>query len=88
MKLVQNNEVKEIKNGFVKNSNKILGKLKKVGSFKKNKYHTGKIEGEDLPKSLQDKLNVPLVFIGVFLGSIVFLGFCCKVLNLLSNKVE
>nr|WP_202979416.1 hypothetical protein [Enterococcus faecium]QQP61352.1 hypothetical protein [Enterococcus faecium] len=35
MKLVQNNEVKEIKNGFVKNSNKILGKLKKVGSFKK-----------------------------------------------------
>ncbi|HBK5578365.1 TPA: hypothetical protein LLC76_001157 [Enterococcus faecium] len=47
MKLVQNSEVKKRKNGFAKNSNKILVKLKKAGSFKKNKYHTGKIEGED-----------------------------------------
>ena len=74
MKLVQNSEVKKRKNGFAKNSNKILVKLKKAGSLKKNKYHTGKIEGEDLPKSLQDKLNVPLSFLGIFLGSIVFLA--------------
>lgn len=34
----------------------------------KNKYHSGKIEGEDLPENVKDMVNLPLLLLGTVLG--------------------
>lgn len=48
------------------------GNLIEIGNMKwfkaQNKYHSGKIEGEDLPENVKGKLNLPLVALGSFLG--------------------
>ena len=68
-----------ISNG--KNKNKISKLIDKANSInveslklnKKNKYHAGKIDGEDLPKSQKDQVNISLIGLGIFIGSLVVL---------------
>lgn len=83
---ISNNEKKEKKiNELLKKANSI-----DVGSFKinkKNKYHSGKIDGEDLPKSRRNQLNLPLVGMGVFLG-ILLVTVVTYALNFFGNLLE
>lgn len=65
------------------NSKNKIKKMKKkrnrinISNFKiinrKKKYHSGKIEGEDLPQSQKGRINFPLLLLGNFLGTLVVL---------------
>lgn len=44
-----------------------------TSKFKKNKYHSKKIEGEELPQSIKDRLNKPLLAVGASLGVLIVL---------------
>ncbi|MBY6889365.1 type IV secretory system conjugative DNA transfer family protein [Clostridium botulinum] len=60
----------------------IIKKLSKINIInlipkisKKNKYHSSGIVGEDLPKNKTDKVNKPILFLGLLIGFLmVFVG--------------
>ncbi|EPY6472543.1 VirD4-like conjugal transfer protein, CD1115 family [Clostridium sporogenes] len=83
MKIVK--EEKKVKKTTIKNLSKVIGNGNSVNVFNlsqkilkmrsKNKYHSIGIVGEDLPKSKTDKINKPILVLGLVIGFlIVFIG--------------